>query len=59
VAPRARQVVGSVVFTILYIWSTYDQPTAGSWRYLLDAGLCSLFAVDYCVSLAVSMRPFQ
>ena len=52
-------VVGSLVFTVLYIWSTYDQPAFGSWRYGLDAALCMLFALDYCVSLALTEQKWQ
>lgn len=38
----------SLLFVVLYVWSTYSIPTRGSLRYNLDIALSCFFAIDYC-----------
>ena len=41
------QLLASVAFIVLYIWSTYETPAPGSWRHVLDVGLALVFALEY------------
>eukprot|EP00884_Botryococcus_braunii_P010005 jgi/Botrbrau1/19005/Bobra.0100s0039.1 len=41
------QIAASLLFVVLYVWSTYSAPCHSSWRYKLDISLCVLFALDY------------
>lgn len=53
---EACQIGASLLFILLYIWSTYSTAAVGSWRYCLDLGLSCFFAADYCSRFAVSAR---
>lgn len=44
---QAAQFASTVLFVVLYIWSTYSTPALWSLRYNLDLMLCCMFAVDY------------
>ncbi|KIZ04242.1 Potassium channel subfamily T member 2, partial [Monoraphidium neglectum] len=44
---EAAQLGASVLFILLYVWSTYVPEAPGSWRYWLDLGLCAFFFADY------------
>ena len=44
---QAAQFASTVLFVVLYIWSTYSTPALWSLRYNLDLILCCMFAVDY------------
>ena len=44
---QAVQFSASLIFVVLYIWSTYSSPAPWSWRYNLDLFLCAIFAVDW------------
>ncbi len=44
---QAVQFSASLIFVVLYIWSTYSSPAPWSWRYNLDLFLCAVFAVDW------------
>lgn len=37
----------SLLFVVLYIWSTYSPPPPASFRYQLDVGLCVFFGLEY------------
>ena len=50
---QAMQLFSSLLFVVLYVWSTYSIPVKGSLRYNLDFGLSCFFAVDYLLRLAV------
>lgn len=47
------QIVASLLFVVLYVWSTYSAPSHSSWRYKLDLSLCVLFAVEYAFRVLV------
>jgi hypothetical protein len=47
------QTLASLLFVVLYVWSTYDAPAPGSPRALADAALCVAFATDYVVRFVV------
>lgn len=51
IAPR---LVASLLFILLYVWSTYVPEAPGSWRHWLDLVLCCVFAVDYVYRITVS-----
>lgn len=44
---QAAQFASTLLFVVLYIWSTYSPPALWSIRYNLDLFLCFMFAVDY------------
>lgn len=44
---QATQFASTLLFVVLYIWSTYSPPPLWSIRYNLDLFLCLMFAVDY------------
>ena len=44
---QAAQFASTLLFVVLYIWSTYSAPPLWSTRYNLDLFLCFMFAVDY------------
>lgn len=44
---QATQFASTLLFVVLYIWSTYSPPPPWSIRYNLDLFLCLMFAVDY------------
>ena len=44
---QAAQFGSTLLFVVLYIWSTYSPPPLWSLRYNLDLFLCAMFAVDY------------
>lgn len=44
---QATQFASTLLFVVLYIWSTYSTPALWSTRYNLDLFLCFMFAVDY------------
>jgi len=52
-AVEASQLIASLLFILLYVWSTYVPEAPGSWRYYLDLGLCCVFAVDYLYRITV------
>ncbi|GLI58482.1 hypothetical protein VaNZ11_000187 [Volvox africanus] len=43
---QVSQVVASLFFVGLYIWSTYEPAARGSWRFTADLALSTWFAVD-------------
>ncbi|CAD7696797.1 unnamed protein product [Ostreobium quekettii] len=53
------QLIVSFLFVGLYVWSTYQVPQVGSWRYDLDILLCFFFFMDYVLRLVVSDTPFR
>lgn len=52
---QAAQFASTVLFVVLYIWSTYSTPALWSTRYNLDLMLCCMFAVDYLSRFLVSV----
>ena len=44
---QALQFASTLLFVVLYIWSTYSPPPLWSLRYNLDLFLCAMFAIDY------------
>ena len=52
-ANQALQLCSSLLFVVLYVWSTYNYPIRGSLRYNVDIALSCFFAVDYFLRLAV------
>ena len=54
-AVQAAQFASTLLFVVLYIWSTYSPPALWSVRYNLDLMLCCMFAVDYISRFLVSM----
>ena len=52
---QALQLFSSLLFVVLYVWSTYSIPHRGSVRYNLDLALSCFFAIDYVLRLAVSI----
>ena len=44
---QAAQFASTLLFVVLYIWSTYSPPPLWSIRYNLDLFLCLMFAIDY------------
>ena len=44
---QAAQFASTLLFVVLYIWSTYSPPPLWSIRYNLDLFLCIMFAIDY------------
>ena len=44
---QAAQFASTLLFVVLYIWSTYSPPPLWSTRYNLDLFLCLMFAIDY------------
>ncbi|KAK9808990.1 hypothetical protein WJX72_007481 [[Myrmecia] bisecta] len=46
-ALQLGQFAASLMFVVLYVWSTYSTPAPFSARYNLDLFLCFVFAVDY------------
>ncbi|KAL3142086.1 hypothetical protein ABBQ32_004709 [Trebouxia sp. C0010 RCD-2024] len=44
---QAAQFASTLLFVVLYIWSTYSPPPLWSLRYNLDLFLCIMFAIDY------------
>lgn len=53
------QLVASVLFVLLYIWSTYHPFTFGSLPHVLDLGLAAVFAADYCNRIRASSAPLE
>ena len=53
---QVTQLGASVLFVVLYIWSTYVPPAVGSLRNVLDVFLCAVFALEYALRVAVSSR---
>lgn len=51
---QAAQFASTVLFVVLYIWSTYSTPALWSTRYNLDLTLCCMFAIDYLSRFVVS-----
>lgn len=47
------QFASSLLFVVLYIWSTYSPPPPWTVRWNLDLALCFFFGFDYCWRLAV------
>ena len=54
-AVELAQLAASLLFILLYIWSTYAPEAPGSWRHWVDVGLCCVFAVDYAYRVAVGV----
>ena len=52
---QAAQFASTLLFVVLYIWSTYSPPALWSIRYNLDLFLCLTFAVDYISRFMVSL----
>lgn len=50
---QAAQFASTLLFVVLYIWSTYSPPPLWSIRYNLDLFLCVMFAIDYISRLLV------
>ena len=50
---QAAQFASTLLFVVLYIWSTYSPPPLWSIRYNLDLFLCIMFAIDYVSRLLV------
>ena len=58
-AKRALQVLqalSSLLFVVLYVWSTYSSPAPHSLRANADLALCTVFAVEWMARFAVSSR---
>ncbi|RMZ57560.1 hypothetical protein APUTEX25_001760, partial [Auxenochlorella protothecoides] len=47
------QVAASLLFVVLYVWSTYSPPVPHSLRARMDILLCAIFAVEYLHRLLV------
>ena len=47
------QVVASLAFVVLYVWSTYSTPVPGSLRHSADILLCGVFAAEFVARLLV------
>ena len=54
---QAAQFASTLLFVVLYIWSTYSPPPLWSLRYNLDLFLCVMFAIDYISRLLVGTHP--
>ena len=54
---RLLQLASSLLFVILYVWSTYSTPAPFSIRANIDLVLCGVFAVEYLVRYVVSHQP--
>lgn len=52
---EASQLAASVLFILLYVWSTYVPEAPGSWRYWLDLVLCCVFFADYVYRITASL----
>jgi hypothetical protein len=50
---QLAHIAASLLFVVLYVWSTYSSPCQSSWRYKLDLTLCTLFALDYAFRMLV------
>ena len=50
---QAFQVVASMLFVVLYVWSTYSTPAPGSLRYNADMLLCAVFAAEFIARFVV------
>lgn len=53
------QFASSLLFVVLYIWSTYSPPPPWTLRWNLDLALCFFFGADYCWRLAVCIGCLQ
>ena len=51
---QVSQFAASLLFVVLYVWSTYSSPQPFSWRANLDLFLCVVFAIDYLMRFTVS-----
>jgi hypothetical protein len=51
------QFTASLLFVVLYVWSTYSTPAPFSVRYNMDLALCALFATEFLWRLFVSTLP--
>jgi hypothetical protein len=51
---QSAQLLASLLFIVLYVWSTYTPALPGSPRHQLDLLLCLVFACDYVFRIAVS-----
>lgn len=56
---QSAQLAASMVFVVLYVWSTYTPPEPHSLRAGMDVALCALFAADYALRFSVSIAPVQ
>ena len=56
---QAAQFASTLLFVVLYIWSTYSPPPLWSIRYNLDLFLCIMFAIDYFSRLVVRPAIFS
>ena len=54
---QAFQVVASMLFVVLYVWSTYSTPAPGSLRYNVDMLLCAIFAAEFIARFVVGHPP--
>ena len=52
-ALQILQAVSSLLFVVLYVWSTYSTPTPNSLRANVDLTLCAVFAIEYIARFAV------
>jgi hypothetical protein len=52
-AIELSQLVASLLFILLYVWSTYVPEEPGGWRSWLDLALCCVFAADYLYRITV------
>ena len=52
-ALQIGQLAASLLFVVLYVWSTYKAPPPLSWRFNLDLLLCATFALDYLLRFLV------
>ena len=51
---RFLQILSSLTFVVLYVWSTYSAAKPFSVRFNLDIALCALFATEWLWRLFVS-----
>lgn len=56
---QGGQLVASLMFIVLYVWSTYSPALPGSARHQLDLLLCLVFACDYVFRIAVSAMAIE
>ena len=56
---QAAQFASTLLFVVLYIWSTYSPPPLWSIRYNLDLFLCVMFAIDYLSRFLVRTSIFS
>ena len=54
---QAFQVMASMLFVVLYVWSTYSTPAPGSMRYNVDMLLCAVFAAEFIARFVVGCPP--